>query len=393
MSDFKWPPLQYTLGDMSEEPDEATEAGTAPAPKRILILFSDDSTLFFACRMRAALEAAEEPCEIEMGWFLPESALSYRQLVQHLPQGADRMLTARDLTDLTKSAAFDAILTSRVYRPIGDMLKKPFFNYYAGRPCIVSFLGGLDFFPEKGFNNRRNCDGVYIFPRKSVEEFRTASEQWDAGWQEVGFGHPSFLMPLSPEPHRDPARQDIYFFAQAISPVTRKGRLHMLEVMAAIARRNPARNVWIKLRHLPHENDKHLHREEHDYPGLIEGALPDAPPNLKLTACTMDEALETAGLGITCTSTAAVDLIRAGVPTMIYLDFVEYYLDTLVEPMRGLFQDSGLITPLEQLLALDWAAPDPDWLDQMFCPRDLGTQVLGTISRFRARPIQTDRLY
>ena len=71
--------------------------------------------------------------------------------------------------------------------------------------------------------------------------------------------------------------------------------MHMLQALAAMARANPDHTVWIKLRHLPNENQKHLHLERYHYPGLLE-ELDNPPPNLKLTACTMDEALATAAL-------------------------------------------------------------------------------------------------
>ncbi|MBD0865853.1 MAG: hypothetical protein GDA36_09755, partial [Rhodobacteraceae bacterium] len=307
---FEWPAISYQLGSVLND----APLQDSNRPKRVLIMFSDDSTLFFARQMRNVLVQASSPVEIKIGLFLPEASLSYRQLVQQLPEGIDYFITSESLVNLASSDGFDAILTSRVYRPLSDLLKRPFFRCYANRPCIIAFLGGLDFSPKRGFAHRKNCDGVYILPLKRMMAFRALSEKWgDAGWQEVGFGHPAFLMPIKTTPQ--PNHRDIYFFTQAISPRTRKGRLYMLNVMATIARLHPDRNVWIKLRHLPNENRAHLHKERYDYPSLAS-FLTGIPPNLKFTHCTMEEALRTAGLGITCTSTAAIDTIRSNVPTM-----------------------------------------------------------------------------
>ena len=162
-------------------------------------------------------------------------------------------------------------------------------------------------------------------------------------------------------------------------------------MLAALAERHRDRTVWIKLRHLPHENAAHLHKEKHDYPGLLS-AMKDPPDNLRLTACTMDEALENAALGITCTSTAAVDLVRSGVPAMVYLDYVDNYADPLVDPMRKQFADSGLIANLEQVLALAPKPVNPAWVSDTFCPRDLGNRVLETLDRFADRPFQIEKL-
>ena len=364
----------------------------APLPfeaRPVLILFSDDSTLFFARRMHDCLQAAAPDLVIHMGWVVAENALSYRQMEQLLPEGPDLAIHGKEIfRDLLLRQQYKAILTSRVYGALGAQLRRPEISVASGRPCVLAFLGGLDFFPEQGYFRRRNCDGVYLFPASEIPVYEARAASWeDRMWQEVGFGHPTFLRPETKPPADLENRRDIYFFTQALSPSTRRGRLHMLEALAAMARANPDHRVWIKLRHLPHENQQHLHLEKHDYPGLLK-ELRDAPENLKLTACTMDEALENAALGITCTSTAAIDVLRAGVPCMVHLDFVDNYVDPLVEPMRRLFAKSGVITSLEDMLNLRSQAPNPDWVAEMFCSRDLSERVLQTVSRFKDRAFQ-----
>lgn len=373
----------------SHEPD-GDEAALTPFEERpVLLLFSDDSTLFFARRMRDCLHAADPDLVVHMGWVVGENALSYRQMEQLLPEGPDLALDGKSaFHDLMLAGSHRAILTSRVYGPLGAQLRSILMSVTQERPCVLAFLGGLDFFPQQGYFRRRNCDGVYLFPQSEIPVFeKQAADCQDRMWQEVGFGHPTFLAPEVLQTDVLESRRDIYFFTQALSPSTHRGRLHMLQAMAAIARANPDRTVWIKLRHLPEENQKHLHLEEHDYPGLLK-TLPNAPENLKLTACTMDEALEGAALGITCTSTAAIDVLRGGVPCMVHLDFVDNYVDPLVAPMRKLFADSGVITSLDAMLHLRASPPNPEWVENMFCPRDLGERVLKTISRFSRRPFQ-----
>src|SRR6056297_416050 len=354
---------------------------TRRAP-RILLLFSDDSTLIFAARMRALLQKADAPSEIVMGAYLPETALSDRQLRQFLPDGRYEILDKPALTEALMAGHYDAIVTSRVYGHLNTLLSKALNRQKAGRARVIAFLGGLDFFPHRGMRNRRNCDAVYLFPRSTCDRFRKTevrpATQEVPAWPHVGFGHPAFLRPQKTPVATLPEKGDIYFFTQALSPSTARGRMHMLKVMAAIARRNPDRTVWIKLRHLPNENTRHLHRERHDYPSLAE-RLPDLPANVKLTACTMDQAMRNAALGVTCTSTAAIDLLREGVATIIHLDYLDRALDPLVAPMQRLFNDSNLIKPLDDLLNLRFSSPDTDWLSRMFCPPDLGADVLRVI--------------
>jgi hypothetical protein len=362
------------------------EAAVVVPRKPVIVLFSDDSTLIFARRMRAVLLAADPDCPVQMVWFTDESALSYRQMSQLLPEGPDRIVTGKGLVDLMKDDGVAAIVTSRVYRAMISRLKNPKIRWAGNRPCIVGFLGGLDFFPKNGFERRSGCDGVYLCPHNALDDYHMFMSHLDDGWQDVGFGHPSVMMPDGP-PADLAQRRDIFFFTQALSPSTKRARIHVLRMLIAIARANPARRVYIKLRHLPSENRQHLHQERYDYPGLLAGMGP-LPENLLLTDITMEEALETASLGITCTSTAALDLLRAGLPCMVYLDFVDAYRDRLVPPMRELFAGSNIIASTEQVLKLEHVAPDPVWMENMFCPPDLGARVLDTVARFHERAFQ-----
>jgi len=359
--------------------------------RRLLLLFCDDSTLIFALRLRDLLRDLDPRPKITLGLYTPEQALSLRQFESLLPDGDYVMLNKDALLAALQEGEYDAILTSRVFRSIANALKAPAIKHLRQRARVISFLGGLDFFPERGYANRLPCDGVFLFPRANIDGFTDyadtmAADSSNLSSPRVGFGHPTFLAPSGQAPADLDIRKDIYFFAQAISPLTRRGRVHMLATMVALAEANPDRTVWIKLRHLPDENTRHLHREKHDYPSLLQSVFPDAPANLKLTACPMDVAIETAALGITCTSTAAIDLIREGLPTMVYLDYVDHYMDPLAPAMRRLFDDSGLITSLDDLLHLRHHAPNPAWIDQMFCPRDLGARVLDMVKTLQSRP-------
>jgi hypothetical protein len=359
------------------------------APLRILLPFSDDSTLFFACRMRETL--ADTPCRVETAWLTNGSSLSYRQLLGALPQGPDILLHSDAFKQVTPLQPFDAIITSRIFAPLRDMLRKLHLRHMADRPCVIAFQGGLDFDPERGFFNRRHADAVFIVPQDDLATYRQAMQNEDTGQQYLGFGHPTFVSPGTPAGLA--GRRDVYFFAQALSPATRGGRLHILKMLAAIAQANPDRTVWLKLRHLPHENTRHLHREVYSYADLIGASGLRLPDNLRLTADSMETVLDRAAIGITCTSTAAVDLIRAGVPTLVYLDYVENYLDPLVAPMHRLFAESNLVAGLEDVLHLRARAPDPAWLAKLFCPRDrLAAQVLDAVAQFRRRPVAVKTL-
>lgn len=354
----------------------------------ILLPFSDDSTLFFAQGMQRLLSPL--PCRTSLVQLTDGATLSPRQLAL-LPQGPDLRISQADLASPQVLAGVDGIVTSKMFYPLQTMLgddadRRPLrpVPRPPRRPVVVAFLPGLNLTPERGFTNRRAADAVFLVPARDIDTYRAHSRKSGARTQWVDFGHPSFLRPTAVSPDRSLTdRRDIYFFAQAISPLTRRSRMHMLAVLAALARRHPDRTVWIKLRHLPGENTDHVHREEHDYPSLLAQMI-DAPANLQLTACPMAEAAAKAAIGIACTSTAAADLVQAGVPTQVYLDYPDNYLDPLMPPMRRLFAGSGLVVTLREVLDGVVNAPDPAWLADMFCPHDLGERVLACIAAVRA---------
>ncbi len=367
----------------------------------ILLVFSDDSTLFFARLMRDLLKSAAPDCPVAFCLYSDENTLSERQITTLLPEGPDLVLDRKGLHAVFENRNIRAIVTSRVYAPLRnalkDMDKAGQGRLRAGRPCLISFLGGLDFFPERGLRHRLVSDAVFVFPRPDIKLFKEIRRQSGGVgfWQHVGFGHPAALAPKAP-PADLHSRKDIYFFAQAISPKSRAGRRHILDALIAIAERNPERDVYIKLRHLPGENAQHLHVEKYDYPSLLK-KYSDVPPNLKLTACVMQEALEKAAIAITCTSTAALDAMSEGVPTMIYLDYVDNFLDPLNGPMREVFKTSGAIVTLEELLFLKTRPVNPAWVADMFAERSLGADVLKAIEAFEGREgqygAQYDALY
>lgn len=332
--------------------------------------------------MRTLLAGAD--CELCTAWLTENTSLSDRQMQRLLPEGPDILLLDGAVKKAEYLREFDAIIISKNITPIRDLIERRTFRYEGNRPCLITFQAGLEFDPERGFSNRRHADAIFSAPKTDIDTFRTWCDDANVPQPYSGFGHPVFLRP---EPVARPqASRDVYFFTQAISPPTRRARLHLVHVLAAIARANPDRNIWLKLRHLPNENCWHVHREQFPYTDLLQTTGAGRPENLKLTVEPMNKALDKAGIGITCTSTAAIDLVREGVPTMVYLDYPENYFDPMVALMRELFDKSGLIAPLEDVLNLNAKPVNQGWLDQMFCtPDHLVAQVIEVITRFKAR--------
>nr|WP_319486584.1 DUF6716 putative glycosyltransferase [uncultured Cohaesibacter sp.] len=325
---------------------------------KIAIPFYDDSTLFFASKMKALLKDTEAHCITHYVVNGRHSGVSDRQMKIYLPDGPDYILDATTEISAKFYADYSAALFCRVPREYQPLLKNKAYMKSKDRPLFVAFQPGLEFTPEKGFKNRQEFDVIYMNSREQIKQF----EKKRRSGQYFSWGHPFFMLPDTYNPSSKAA---VYFFAQSVSPNSYNARLHVLETMRAIAIAHPERKVVIKLRHLSDENQHHVNVEEFSYTELSEN-LKDIPANLEFSACSMEAALSDAAYAITCTSTAAMDAICAGVPTMIYLDYVENYKDSMVESMQQLFDRSGLIAPLGSILRLEAKKPNNSWLQNHF---------------------------
>lgn len=306
--------------------------------------------------------------------------ISERQLNSLLPTGPD---VQADSSIFSSNAVdgFDAVVTTLAGMEIRGLLKDKNYMSRKDRPAYVSFYAGLEFTPNRGFRNRGNYDIVFLNNLKHKEWFEAEFSQLE--WQYVSFGHPYFIQP---EEYKDFYKNqgNIYFFTQSISPATLDARIFIVDVLVTLAKRNADRNFFLKLRHLPKENEGHLHREIFDYPWILEryfaGRKPD---NLLITACPMSEALADAAACVTCSSTAAMDSVSAGVPTMLYLDYPQNYLDPLASHMKMEFEGSNLRGSLVQLMDLEFRRPNEEWITERFRKPEFINELIAAVRAFK----------
>ena len=335
---------------------------------KVALPFYDDSTLIFASKLKALLKNSEAECLTHYIMNGRHSGVSDRQMALYLPEGPDFSLDARKSISKEFYSDYAAALFCRVPAEFMPILKDSSYMRKRSRPIFIAFQPGLEFTPEKGFKNRRLFDVVFLNTQDDVDLVKKKQRRG----QYISWGHPYFIYP---ENYKKDNGGAIYFFSQAISPNTIMARLHILEVLRALAITNPDRRVVIKLRHLPEENPNHVHQELFDYPSLLAD-MGSVPQNLQCSACSMNEALRDASIAITCTSTAAMDAISAGIPTMIYLDYIENYKDRMVEPMFELFRESGMVTPLRNILHLKTGKPNAHWLETRFRSMDFVQELI-----------------
>lgn len=344
---------------------------------RFFVPFFDDSTVIFAATVKRLLEARGHDVLTAV---MSDHQLSDRQISIHLPSGPD-MTIGGDFFATDAMTSFDAMLTCKAPLPVRRLMKDKKHKQRRDRPCYIAFQPGLEFTPERGRLNRVDFDAVFLYSAQHREDYKRHIPSADR--QHVSFGHPYFLIPDENSAAK-PKGNNIYFFAQAISPLTLSSRQFIVDILATLARRHPDRKVIIKLRHLPGENANHVHREAFDYPWIIDKYFPDKPANLVLSDCSMKDALDDAYVAITCTSTAVMDAVSAGVPAMIYLSYVENYRDKYSYLMRGEFKSSGLISPLKDIMNLNYRNANREWLRNHFRSDDLFVEIENVVAKFKA---------
>ena len=350
---------------------------------RILLPFHDDSTLMFASKIsRRLLADKHEVSFLQIVEESKDSTISERQASQLLPGQDFEAVSQQEFKSRIEREPFDAVVVSAVLRPLEELLEDADFIRRSTRPCIVGFLRGIDLTPKRGFRNRKALDVVFLFRQSHIEQFEALhpSERW----RRTSFGHPYSQMPK--EDAALDSRKDVVFFAQSICPFTLRSRVFMVDLLNTLAYRHPERSVLLKLRHLPKENSNHLHKEHYDYVSIVRDYFAKKAPNLELVSCTMEEALKTAAFTLTCTSTAVIDSVSAGVPSMLYLDYPENYADKYAEMMRREFLDSGLIVGIPRIMRLEAPRPRSDWVADLFRnPDELYGDLYDLIHAFHQR--------
>ncbi|WP_062519105.1 DUF6716 putative glycosyltransferase [Demequina silvatica] len=148
-------------------------------------------------------------------------------------------------------------------------------------------------------------------------------------------------------------RPRIVFAPQALVPAALEDRRRLLASLGALAAAHPELDVVVKLRGVAGEAQ--THKEAAPYDALAEGM--DLPGNLVFAQGPLRAYLGDCEGFVTVSSTAALEAIAAGVPTLVLDEF-----GVSADVINAVFEGSGLFGGLADLEARRFRAPDPDWL-------------------------------
>ena len=231
-----------------------------------------------------------------------------------------------------------------------------------GRPVLVSGFPGLTIPAErKAIVYREQVDLIVLHSRREVRAFRENATELGI---EVEFGLASlaFLQGGSAADAAAPGPgSDLVFAAQAKVPAERDDRVRLLSWLADAARRRPSRRVVVKVR--ARRGEAQTHAEAFDYADLlgdpeVRRALGGSlPPNLVVEDGPMADHLANAAGLVTVSSTAALEAVASGLPTLLIDEF-----GVTPRLINTVFEGSGLFGGADAIAGWELRRPADEWL-------------------------------
>jgi hypothetical protein len=257
----------------------------------------------------------------------------------------------------------DVLLLGCTGPVVSAVLLNPLLRAGRRRPVLVTGLPGISIpASARAVRLRAACDLFVVHSRRERADFAQLAE-------ELGhrFGFALARLPFLPDgtpagPRPVPAGPDadVVFAAQAKVPLEREQRRQVLLALAAA----PGRAV-VKLRAVAGEQQ--THRELWAYPELwaelvAEGRVVEG--SVRFSAGAMSAALSDASAFVTVSSTAALEAMAAGIPTLVLSDF-----GVSAELINVVFEGSGCLGTLDDLRAGRFFRPDPQWCEDNYFHR------------------------
>ncbi|MDR8411907.1 hypothetical protein MTP10_24615 [Nonomuraea sp. 3-1Str] len=312
---------------------------------RVLAVADSDSYLKWAACLLGDLPAG---CETDLVVVRTPIAPSPEQIAAAVHgRPAPPVLSARALRREAERSRPDVILVACT-GPVVDVLVAEVLSGLRPRPVFATGLPGISVpATEKAWLFRSGCDLFVLHSRREVAEFGEIAARLGGGGA-IGLARLPFLRPG----RAGGGGNRVVFATQAKVPWERAEREQVLAALARLAERRPDLDVVVKLRAL--EGERQTHRERHHYQRLWREM--GEPGRLSFAAGPMHEHLERAAGFVTVSSTAALEAVAQGVPSLVLSDF-----GVSAEMINLVFEGSGLLGTLDQLAEGDFRAADPEW--------------------------------
>lgn len=233
-------------------------------------------------------------------------------------------------------------------------------------PALISSIPGMALPARfKGIEYRARVHALIMHSHKEVREYSSLLAERSVS-KEVVLGSLPFLPAFSGSDDRP--LESVVFTPQALVPSSASQRASILMALQECARRNPGVQVVVKLRARSGENQ--THNEQFAYDALWEAMCASntelVSSALNFATGPLSDFLVPGSAHVTVSSTAALESIAAGVPTLVLEDFgVNERL------LNAVYVESGCLGNLSDLTDLRFGIPNEQWLTQnYFHPED-----------------------
>ncbi|MFG2458955.1 DUF6716 putative glycosyltransferase [Streptomyces sp. NPDC048523] len=290
------------------------------------------------------------------GFLLRGRATPTARQLQEVGVRADslREVTAAEFLRAMAETSYDLVVLALVGGGVQAMLHGlgRVWEGLEKRPVVVTGYVGVVY--EKladGLLLRHGADLVLANSRQDAERFRAVYEGVGADASAVTEVALPFLGGAAYEGEHAP--YTVVFAVQPSVPDNRRDRVYLLNRLVRHARLHPEREVLLKLRSRPGEHTTHI--EELPYQKLVQRLEP--PANFRLVYGHMGEVLDRTDLLVTVSSTAALESLHRGIPTVVLTDLG-------IREVLGNhhFVGSGCLASWDQLDAGHRPVPDEEWV-------------------------------
>lgn len=338
------------------------ELGSGTGPVRVLGIADSDSYLkWLAASMRQLPAEWQKEIVLARGTATPSPAQVQAALAgtgtrpEHV-----RVQTLDEIRERVAGERPDvAFVATR--GTMADLLLRTALPRGAARPVFLTGLPGISIpATRRGLVYRSTADLFLLHSKREVRDFARLAAGMPLADR---FALATLPFIAAPRDADGRPRTDVIFAAQAGAPASRADRARLLQMLITLADSRPDLRVVIKLR--AEAGEVQTHAESAGFPALLEEweAATDctAPTNLVFSTGAMAAHLrEAAGL-VTVSSTAVLEAIALGVPSIVLSDF-----GISAERINLVFLGSNLLAASDELLAARFRTVAPEWLDDNY---------------------------
>lgn len=328
---------------------------------RILAVADSDSYLKWGAATLDALPDVERDLVLLRSPVLPTPAQRDAALAGTSFTGPVPVLTPRGLRAHLDEGDPDVLLLAAT-GPTAELVA-----HVAGRrrrrPALVGGLPGMSYPATlRALRFRAAQDAFVTHSRREHREFTIAADR-------IGADHRTVLAPLpflpAPLAGAGAPLTRVVLAPQARMPETRAHRERVVRSLATLAAARPDLDVVIKVRGLAGEAQ--THRETYPFDTLLADlvAAGEVPAGrVRVATGPLSAQLGPGAALVTVSSTAALESLAAGLPTLVLDDF-----GVNERMLNAVFLGSGCLGSLTDLEAARFGAPDPRWLEDNYLHR------------------------